>query len=76
MSCLATHFSTLDTKPKFKIQDGLKFLISSELKDYFLSSGLTLATFKSVESILDSIERLIILVITELTIHDKNRNRV
>ena len=34
------------------------------------------STFKSVESIPDSIERLIILIITELTIHDKSRSRV
>ena len=75
MSCLATHFSTtLDTKPYFEI--GLKFLNSPELKDCFLSSGLTLATLRLVGSIPESIERLIIFVITELTIHDKNRNRV
>ena len=75
MSRLATHFSTtLDTKPYFEI--GRKFLNSPELKDCFLSSGLTLATLRSVGSIPESIERLIIFVITELTIHDKNRNRV
>ena len=65
---------TLDTKPYFVI--GLKFLNSPELKDCFFSSGLTLATLWSVGSIPESTERLIIFVITELTIHDKNRNRV
>ena len=75
MSRLATHFSTtLDTKPYFEI--GRKFLNSSELKDCFLISGLTLATLRSVGSIQESIERLIIFVITELTTHDKNRNEV
>ena len=67
ISCLATHFSnTLAENSCSKLAE--KLLNSAELKDCFLSSGLTLATLRSVGSIPDSIRRLKIFIIIFITV--------
>ena len=67
ISCLATHFSNTLAE-NWCSKSAEKLLNSAELKDCFLSSGLTLATLRSVGSIPNSIRRLKIFIIIFITV--------